>query len=224
MSPARTVRPSGAAARAASGVTSRATARARARRAMAGRNASKVGPSRCGIQTWSGSQAAASTFASARALRTPRMSSTIAPTSASVARSRSPTPGQRAMISSSGSEARCGIDAQSASVTNGMTGWSSRRYVSSASTRVHHVASRSAAGVASSARRTLASSRPQSQNSLQIASYRIRAASPNACCVIAALTSATAADAQFRSAQAGSASQIRRALRARAKRVKPNLI
>ena len=45
-------------------------------------------------------------------------------------------------MSSSGSDARCGRVAQSASVTKGITGWSSRRYVSSTSTSVHHVASR----------------------------------------------------------------------------------
>ena len=61
---------------------------------------------------------------------------------------------------------------------NGMTGWSSRRYVSSALTSAHHVASRSAAGSDSSARRTFASSMPQSQYSLQIASYRSRVTSP----------------------------------------------
>ena len=58
-----------------------------------------------------------------------------------------PRPGQRATISSGGSSTRdAAATPQSASVTNGMTGCSSRRYVSSASTRVHQVASRSAAG------------------------------------------------------------------------------
>ena len=42
----------------------------------------------------------------------------------------------------SGSPAACGSSAQIASVTNGITGWSRRRYVSSASTSVHQVASR----------------------------------------------------------------------------------
>ena len=56
--------------------------------------------------------------------------------------SRSPTPGQRATMRSSGSLARCGSASQSASVTNGITGCSSRRYVSSTSTSVHQVASR----------------------------------------------------------------------------------
>ena len=68
--------------------------------------------------------------------------------------------------------------AHSASVTNGMTGWSSRRYVSSTSTSVHHVASRAAGSSDSSASRTLASSSPQSQYSFQIASYRTRVISP----------------------------------------------
>ena len=52
--------------------------------------------------------------------------------------------------------------------------------MSSASTSVHHVASRSAAASAVVGRRTLASSIPQSQNSFQIASYRSRVASANA--------------------------------------------
>ena len=66
--------------------------------------------------------------------------------------------------------ARCGSASQSASVTNGITGCSSRRYVSSTSTSVHQVASRTSRGKRSSASRTLANSSPQSQYSFQIAS------------------------------------------------------
>ena len=122
--------------------------------------------------TSTGSQRGGLDPASARALRIARTRSISAPTSAStrgVARA-----GRRpgATMSRSGSSARWGSAAHSSSVTNGMTGWSSRRYVSSASTSVHHVASRSAAAAIASARRTLASSRPQSQNSDQMASYR----------------------------------------------------
>ena len=89
--------------------------------------------------------------------------------------------------------ARCGIASHSVSVMNGMTGWSRRRYASRASTSVHQVASRSAAGSDSSARRTLASSRPQSQYSFQIASYSSRVTSPKLKSAIALSTAAVVA-------------------------------
>ncbi len=98
------------------------------------------------------------------------MSSISWASSASAAASRAEIPGQRATISSSGSPSRCGSAPHSVSVMNGITGWSSRRYVSSAETSAHHVASRASAGTDSSASRTLANSTPQSQNSFQIES------------------------------------------------------
>ena len=55
----------------------------------------------------------------------------IASTSASAARSRVPHRRPARDDQQPGSDARCGSAAQSASVTNGITGWSSRRYVSS---------------------------------------------------------------------------------------------
>ena len=146
---------------------------------MAGRSASKVWPSSSGTKTSVSSQSAAGSLADARAFRISVTRSMSAPTWASASASRSPTPGQRATMRSSGSDARCGRVAQSASVTKGITGWSSRRYVSSTSTSVHHVASRVGASRVGSDSRTLASSRPQSQYSLQIASYRTRVSSPN---------------------------------------------
>ncbi len=76
----------------------------------------------------------------------PRTSSMIASTAALGDGDRS-SPDRRASgrrSAAAGSLVRCGRSPQIASVTNGMIGWSRRRYVSSASTSVHHVASRSA--------------------------------------------------------------------------------
>ena len=177
-------------------MSSRWSGRTRASRSTAGRSASKVAPSADGTWTRASSIGPAGTFAVARALRISVMSATTAPTSASASRSRSSAPGQRATISSSGSVARCGMAAHRASVTNGMTGWSSRRYVSSTSTSVHHVASRAAGSSDSSASRTLASSSPQSQYSFQIASYRTRVISPKPYSATASSTAAVVAAAR----------------------------
>ena len=68
--------------------------------------------------------------------------------------------------------------------------------MSSASTSAHQVASRSAGLRSSSARRTLASSRPQSQYSLQMASYSSRVTSPKLKSAIARSTAATVAAAR----------------------------
>ncbi len=130
------------------------------------------------MATSTGSHVAGSIFASARALRMARTRSSTASTSDSTIPSRPRSPGQRAWMSIGGSDARCGSASQIASVTKGISGWSRRRYVSSASTRAHHVATRDSCGSDTSIRRTLASSIPESQNSLQMASYRMRAASP----------------------------------------------
>ena len=76
---------------------------------------------------WVSNQLGASMRAVARALRIAVIVAKSSSNWTSSSRSRSPAPGQRATMSSSGSDARCGIAAHSASVTNGMTGCSSRR-------------------------------------------------------------------------------------------------
>ena len=153
--------------------------RLRDRRSIAGWRSWNVKPDAMGPATWTGSHAAAGIPASPRALRMPPTSSITASSSASIAGSRSPATGQLATIRRSGSSSTCGRTPHSSSVTNGMTGCNSRRYASRASTSVHHVASRAASGSEVSASLALASSRPQSQNSDQIASYRDRVISAN---------------------------------------------
>ena len=89
---------------------------------------------------------AGSIFASARAFRTARMARAIASTSALDGFVAVAGGGPAGLDEQLGIARRDAAGAaQIASVTNGMTGWSSRRYVSSTSTSAHQVASRSAA-------------------------------------------------------------------------------
>ena len=122
----------------------------RASRSIAGRRASKVGPRSDGTSTSPGRFAPGGIRAADRALRTSvtsaRSRSTAASSTGSRRDAQAAVSGQSATISSSGSSAACGLAAQIASVRNGRNGWRSRSRVSSASTRVHQVASRSSAG------------------------------------------------------------------------------
>ena len=134
-------------------MSSRWSGRARARRSIAGpqRLEGRV-RARPGRRPASRARPRPAAFAVARALRiSVDERDELADLGARRRGRARPRPGQRATISSSGSVARCGMAAHSASVTNGMTGWSRRRYVSSTSTSVHQVASRAAGSSDSSA-------------------------------------------------------------------------
>ena len=117
--------------------------RARASRSIAGASASnRSRPRRTGTATCVSSQLAASIRAAARALRIAAIGSNDC-SEPRLHRGRArPRPASGRRSAGPGPSCRCGSAAQSASVTNGMTGCSRRRYVSSASTSVHHVASR----------------------------------------------------------------------------------
>ena len=199
-SPATTVRPPALAASARPDRSGRnRNGRARASRSTAGDSEVSVGMSGARAATSTGNQVEGSTFASARAFRIAWTRSITAPTSASASASRLPAAGQSATMRRSGSSAACGSEPQIASVTKGITGWSRRRYESSASTSVHHVASRSRAPSEASERRTLAISSAQSQYSFQTLSYSSRVTSANAKSASAVSTVAMVAATRLRS-------------------------
>ena len=169
------------AASSASGVSSRRSGRARARRSIAGRSASNVWPSSTGTKTSVSSQSRGGQLGRRRARSGSRVTRSIsAPTSASASSVPLPDPGP----ARDDEELRVGRPMRERRPER--LGHERHDRVEQPQVRVEHLDERPPGRLARRrverwyrASRTLASSRPQSQYSLQIASYRTRVSSPN---------------------------------------------